>query len=772
MARGFRAILALAALTGLALTVWPQGGRIDPEAVQHMRAGLQARKEQRWSDAAREFEAAARLAPELAEAYANLGLVRNRQGNNAAAVAAFEKALELKPDLPGLHGFLGFSYLMLGRTERALRELERGVEEAPSSRQLAAWLGLAYLEANRYRDAIGRLEAARRAQPDHLDTLLYLAKAYEGALGEVHDELYRVDRARAREIEPEVRSRSAEGQAGRGDRAKLARLEAARASGSAGSDALAELAVAYKEVLDGLRAEIYRIDPEKAEAALGAAGPGPARGGETPLERPAPLAAGQREALVREACTQCHRFPPPGILPKRAWRGKVEKMFSLANVALLPRFNTPIRRIRAGEVAAYYETLAPEELDTPPWGPAQEHATIRFEQRSLPPAGAGEAPPGSGNVQLLELFDDVAGRELVVCDMFSGWVSWVDPRKREMALQGLARLAAPDHAEVVDLDGDGKKDLLVAELGQVIPSDKKLGAVTWLRRTGARDFEVIRLARNLGRVADAQAADFDSDGDLDIVAAEFGWITVGRILYLENQATRNGGIPAFVPRTIDDRIGSIHVPVVDLNKDGKPDILALISQHHETIVAFLNRGAGQFERREVFTAEHPHWGFSGIEPVDFDGDGDLDVLYTNGDTMDDMIRFKPFQGVAWLENRGGFPFVHHSISRHYGVVRAEAGDLDGDGDLDVAASVWLPELRQEEREKYNLPGVAWYERAADGTFIPHVISETGCDRPTLEIGDVDGDGKLDVITGTAWLGGPPQGVAPVAVDLWRQLREE
>ncbi|MCP5120523.1 MAG: hypothetical protein GY953_57755 [bacterium] len=244
---------------------------------------------------------------------------------------------------------------------------------------------------------------------------------------------------------------------------------------------------------------------------------------------------------------------------------------------------------------------------------------------------------------------------------------------------------------------------------------------------------------------------------------------MGRILYLENQGPRDDGLPVFEQRTLDDRIGSIHVPVVDLNADGKPDFLALISQHHETIVAFLNRGGGQFDRREVFTAEHPHWGFSGMEAVDFDGDGDTDVLYTNGDTMDDMIRFKPHQGVAWLENRGQFPFTHHGISMHYGVMRAEAGDMDGDGDLDVAASVWLPELGEEERSRRGLPGVAWYERTDDGKWAPHVIAEQGCDRPALEVGDVDGDGRADVITGTAWLGKPPEGVATVLVDVWRQV---
>ncbi len=738
-----------------------------------MRAGLEARKQQRWEDAAREFEAAIRIAPNLAEAYANLGLVRQRQGNMSAAAAAFGKALELKPELKGVHSLLGFSLLMSGRAEAAITHLENERRQTPGNERVSSWLALAYLESGQHRKAIELFETVRKSTPDDINVLLYLARAYDGLLGELHDELYRLSPTKAREIEPVTRKPASRPKPASSKpvvtyRDEIARWEAARRTDPKNIDALAGLALAYSALLESVRADIYRIDPEKAEAAFGT-GDQPERPAEAPKVAGA---AGPRETAIREACTQCHRFPPPSILPKKAWLGKIEKMFSLANVALLPKFNRPIRTLGMEEIVAYFEMLAPEELDAPPWGPPTVEAKLKFARRSLPGATPGNEVPGSGNVQLMELFADVPGRELVVCDMFSGWVSWTDPKNPKMGLQPMARLAAPDHAEAVDLDRDGQIDLLAAELGQVIPSDKKLGAVTWLRRTGPRDFEVIRIARNLGRVADARAADFDGDGDLDVVAAVFGWITVGRILYLENGLGQGGGIPEFTPRTLDDRIGSIHVPVVDINKDGKPDFLALISQHNETVVAFLNRGNGQFERKELYTAPHPHWGFSGIELVDFDKDGDIDVLYSNGDTMDDMIRFKPYQGIGWLENRGSFPFQHHVIGRYYGVTRAEAGDLDGDGDVDVAASCWLPELDEAERKKYSLPGIAWYERLKDGTFTPHVIDERGCDRPTLEVGDFDGDGRLDIITGTAWLGRPPAGQKPIAVDIWRQVGPE
>ena len=318
--------------------------------------------------------------------------------------------------------------------------------------------------------------------------------------------------------------------------------------------------------------------------------------------------------------------------------------------------------------------------------------------------------------------------------------------------------------------GDGRTDLLIADLGWPKPTDQRTGSVVWLRRTGNREFEVHRLLTGIGRVAHVQAADFDGDGDLDVIVAEFGWRTVGGILYLENESRPEEpsklGPGDFRSVELDGRTGAIHIPIVDLDRDGRLDFIALLSQEHEAVVAFLNRGPGIFDKKILFTAPHPHWGSSGLEVVDLDQDGDLDVLFTHGDTLDAMAEMRPYHGLSWLENRGGLSFVHHQVDVYYGALRAEAGDLDGDGDLDLVAASYFPNLTEERRRQYKLSGLVWYEQTRPGSFQPRSLTDLPCDYITLELGDTDGDGRTDIILGNFGLA--REGVEWELVQIWRQ----
>jgi hypothetical protein len=206
--------------------------------------------------------------------------------------------------------------------------------------------------------------------------------------------------------------------------------------------------------------------------------------------------------------------------------------------------------------------------------------------------------------------------------------------------------------------------------------------------------------------------------------------------------------PVFIPHVVDDRHGTIHVPVCDLNKDGRPDFVALLSQEHETIVAYLNEGNGRFRKEIIYAAPHPAYGSSGIQLVDMNGDGNLDVLYTNGDTLDPPYLLKPYHGIQWLEDRGTFPFVHHPVAPMYGAMRAVAADFRGNGQKAIVAVSYLPEEGFPQRRQLKLDSILYMERTGSGGVAAFPIEQTRCDYLTAAAGDLFGDGRMHLVVGT------------------------
>lgn len=467
--------------------------------------------------------------------------------------------------------------------------------------------------------------------------------------------------------------------------------------------------------------------------------------------------AGQ-EAMVRATCTSCHVLPPPESLPRSAWAAIVADMAALIvqRVGLPKGASPPSIDFDINQVANYFESRAPVSLPSPePWPPPGPDPD-RFARRSMAYADAS-LPAAVANVRFLRLGEGAAP-QVVAADMLSGLVLAGDPRAGG-SMRLLARVPHPCHVEAVDLDRDGGTDLLVADLGAAKPGDDLRGTVTWLRRLPDGGFQSVVLASALPRVADVQAGDFDGDGDLDLVVAAFGWRAVGGVLLLENR-TQRWSEPVFLPRELDDRAGAIHVPTADLDRDGHLDFVALISQQHEAVIAFLGDGKGGFRQETIDRAPHPGWGSSGLQLVDLDGDGDLDALVTNGDMLDDY-QLKPYHGVRWLENRGAFPFVPHDLTPLFCVMRAQAADLDGDGDMDVAACA-LVQFKVDAgppRSSPGIPSLVWLEQTAPGRFERHTL-ETGSQHLSLDLADFDGDGDVDIAVADSLARGAG------FVDLW------
>jgi len=205
--------------------------------------------------------------------------------------------------------------------------------------------------------------------------------------------------------------------------------------------------------------------------------------------------------------------------------------------------------------------------------------------------------------------------------------------------------------------------------------------------------------------------------------------------------------PEFEPSVVDGRTGTSDVPIVDLNHDGRPDFIALQSQEHEQIIAFLNTRRGRFKSEKIYAAPHPRWGSTGINLVDMDGDGDMDVLFNNGDSLELPAVLRPYHGFGWLENEGSFPFTYHRLAYLPGAHTAQTGDLDGDGDLDIVSSVFIPAIPPNAPDAQFLESIIWLEQTQPGNYQRYFVETGNSIHPCLDLGDYDGDGDIDVAVG-------------------------
>jgi hypothetical protein len=136
------------------------------------------------------------------------------------------------------------------------------------------------------------------------------------------------------------------------------------------------------------------------------------------------------------------------------------------------------------------------------------------------------------------------------------------------------------------------------------------------------------------------------------------------------------------------------------------------------------------------------YGFTGMSLADLDGDGDIDILMSNGDALDTQPDPKPYHGVQWLENRGNLQFEFHDIGRFYGAAVAAAGDVDGDGDLDVVAGSWLNFWDDPRRQS-----LVWYENDGRKGFSGRGLLGRPTGIVALALADVTGDDRVDIVAG-------------------------
>lgn len=283
-----------------------------------------------------------------------------------------------------------------------------------------------------------------------------------------------------------------------------------------------------------------------------------------------------------------------------------------------------------------------------------------------------------------------------------------------------------------DVDGDGWPDVVIVK--------NLFGDVLWFRNSGtSKDGQLWKRHEitkgKLKGAYDVALADFDGDGDLDVAASS--WRLSNNFVWFENDGSPADG--KWTMRLIEADVAETRmIRAADIDGDGDADLVGA-AREEPVICWYENSGdpAKTGWKKHIIDGDsvQPIHG----EPVDFDQDGDIDLVMAlgmgfSGDPDAEQL--------AWYENDGtrktGAWKKHLIENGLTGAFEAVTGDFDGDGDLDIVLTIWN-----------GAGAVLWFENPgkSKSAWKKHIVKQPWRRANQVITGDFDGDGRLDLAAG-------------------------
>ncbi|KAH8061337.1 calcium ion binding protein [Aureococcus anophagefferens] len=274
----------------------------------------------------------------------------------------------------------------------------------------------------------------------------------------------------------------------------------------------------------------------------------------------------------------------------------------------------------------------------------------------------------------------------------------------------------------IDVDGDGDVDVLSASAND--------DTVAWYENDGSQSFTERVVTSLAVKAVSVFAFDVDGDGGVGTTCAS--------VSFLER-----------VVSTLANNVFSVFA--ADVDGDGDVDVLSAGGYSSESEVAWYeNDGSLSFTARLITNlALTPQAAYA----TDVDGDGDVDVLSASADDGK----------VAWYENDGSQSFTERVVTDSAGYTYTTclyATDVNDDGSMDVLLArnddghvVWYENDGSQSFTERVVSGtiqdtVAWFENDGSQSFTERVVAPSADGARVVFAIDVDGDGDVDVLSGT------------------------
>lgn len=307
-----------------------------------------------------------------------------------------------------------------------------------------------------------------------------------------------------------------------------------------------------------------------------------------------------------------------------------------------------------------------------------------------------------------------------------GWALNLAPDFSFAPQQTFASSSGPASTAVGDFNGDNKPDIAVASiLGGVgiLLNDTAAGATT----TNFADQVTITAGLAPNSIS---TGDFNGDGKLDIVVADlFG--NVATVL-INNTATGSTTLSFAAPQTFATGSQPDGLEVVDVDADGKPDLVLANQNDHNLSVLLNTTAAGSstssFAAQQTFdVGDDPQF----VATADLNDDGKLDLAVLNGGSLSILFNTTAAgAAVASFSPQQVFDTGEHSAT-------LAIGDLNGDTKPDLA-------IGYSEGSEVLVMLNTTAAQSATASFAASQPFAAGKMPTYVAIEDLNGDGKLDL----------------------------